>query len=144
MSDLIDISCSDHILTIRFTRPDKKNALTSAMYAAMATAIADAETNDDIRVVLFKGTEGCFTAGNDVGDFLQNPPTDPESPVFKFIVGLARATVPMVAAVDGPAVGIGTTLLLHCDLVLVTDTAKLQMPFVNLALLPEAGSTYLL
>lgn len=144
MSDLIDISCSDYVLTIQFARPDKKNALTSAMYAAMADAIADAETNDEVRVILFKGTEGCFTAGNDVGDFLQNPPTDPKSPVYKFIIGLARATVPMIAAVDGVAVGIGTTLLLHCDLVLVTDTAKLQMPFVNLGLLPEAGSTYLL
>lgn len=144
MSEFIDISCNDYVLTIHFARPDKKNALTSDMYAAMADAIEDAETNTDVRVILFKGTEGCFTAGNDIGDFLQNPPTDESNPVFKFIIGLARSTVPMVAAVDGPAVGIGTTLLLHCDLVLVTDTAKLQMPFVNLGLLPEAGSTYLL
>lgn len=144
MSKFVEISCNNHILTIQFARPEKKNALTGDMYAAIADAIIDAETNDDVRVVLFKGTQGCFTAGNDVGDFLQNPPTDSDSPVFRFIIALARATVPIIAAVDGVAVGIGTTLLLHCDLVLVTDTTKLQMPFVNLGLLPEAGSTYLL
>jgi len=144
LSDSVDISCSDHILSIRFNRADKKNALTSDMYAAMADAILDAETNTNVRVVLFQGTDGCFTAGNDVGDFLNNPPTTPDNPVFRFISGLARATVPIIAAVDGPAVGIGTTLLLHCDSVIVTRTAKLQMPFVNLALLPEAGSTYIL
>ncbi len=144
MTELVQISCNDYVLTIRFTRPDKKNALTRDMYAEMAEAMLDAETNEKVRVIVFKGSEGCFTSGNDVVDFLQNPPSDPDSPVLKFIFALAAATLPLVAAVDGVAVGVGTTMLLHCDSILVTEGAKLQMPFVNLGLVPEAGSTYLL
>lgn len=144
MSEFIDISCSEYVLTIRFARPDKKNALTSDMYTAIVEAMVDAETNDKVRVILFKGTEGCFTAGNDIGDFLQNPPSDSSSPVLRFIFALANASVPLIAAVDGVAVGVGTTMLLHCDSIIVTHDAKLQMPFVNLGLVPEAGSSYLL
>ena len=144
MTDHILIETKDHILTIRINRPEVKNALTADMYAAMADAIKEAEADLSIRAVVITGTEGCFTAGNDLKDFLQNPPKDETAPTFQFIRALVTATVPLIAAVDGPAVGIGTTLLLHCDLVYVTADAKLLMPFVNLGLVPENASSYLL
>ena len=144
MTDHILRDLKDHILTIRINRPDRKNALTADMYASMAQAIEDAEADHSVRAVVIIGTEGCFTAGNDLNDFLQNPPKDESSPTFRFIRALVHATVPIIAAVDGPAVGIGTTLLLHCDLVYVTSSAKLLMPFVNLGLVPENAASYLL
>ena len=143
MSDTI-IELKDHILSITMNRPAKKNALTAPMYAAMADAIESAEADMDVRVILFQGVDGIFTSGNDLGDFLANPPRGPESPVSRFLMALARSTVPMVAAVDGPAVGVGTTMLLHCDYVVAADTTTFMMPFTNLGLLPEAGSSYLL
>ena len=144
MTDAIRVERIDGILSLTFNRPEKKNAVTADMYAAMATALTDAENDGTTRVVLFRGAAQQFSAGNDLGDFLENPPADENAPAFAFLNALATASLPYVAAVDGVAVGIGTTLLLHCDFVLVTEQARLQMPFVNLGLVPEAASTMLL
>lgn len=132
------------VAEIVFDRPEKRNAITVAMYAALADALAAAEADCDVRVVLFRGNGGAFTAGNDLKDFLANPPDGPERPVFRFLRGLAGARKPLVAAVEGAAVGIGTTMLLHCDLVLAADTARFALPFVDLGLVPEAASSLLL
>jgi len=144
MSELIKSEIADRILTLTIARPEKKNALTVAMYAALADAISDADTNPSIRVVLITGSEDSFTAGNDLKDFLDNPPADPSSPVFQFMHAIAGAKKPVVAAVNGLAIGIGTTMLLHCDLVYAVDTARFQLPFVNLGLVPELGSSLIL
>ena len=144
MIDLIIIEKDAGLLRLRMNRADKKNALTRDMYTAMAYAIETAEQDPEVRVILFEGSAGCFCAGNDLSDFLWEPPRDKSAPVYRFITALARSTVPMVAAVDGVAIGIGTTMLLHCDLVYATERTRFQLPFVNLGLLPEAGSTYLL
>lgn len=144
MNEPVEIGQSGQVMTIRMNRMDKKNAITAAMYASMAEALARSGTDTSVRAVLFLGGDNCFTAGNDLKDFLENPPHEEGAPVFRFLRALLYAAKPLIAAVDGIAVGIGTTMLLHCDLVLVTERTRLQMPFVNLALLPEAGSTYLL
>jgi enoyl-CoA hydratase/carnithine racemase len=125
-------------------RPEKKNALTIAMYEAMTEAVRQAERDEGVRVIVFLGAEGCFTAGNDLNDFLQSPPTGPESPVMQFLVAISTAEKPLVAAVDGLAIGIGTTMLLHCDLVYASRNARFRLPFVNLGLTPEAGASLLL
>lgn len=132
------------VQVLRIARPDKKNALTADMYAALADGIAAAEADRNVRAIALLGSHGVFCAGNDIGDFLSNPPHDADAPVIRYLLALARSTVPLVAGVDGDAVGIGTTTLLHCDLVLVTARARLRLPFVNLGLVPEAGSTLLL
>ena len=132
------------ILAIGFDRPQKKNALTAAMYTAMARAITAAEGDDGVRAILFHGSPEAFTAGNDLEDFLQRPPEGDDAPVFTFLLAVARTTRPLVAAVNGPAVGLGTTLLLHCDLVFAGENARFSMPFVPLGLVPEFGSSYLL
>jgi enoyl-CoA hydratase/carnithine racemase len=144
MSEHIQSSREGHVLVLRLARPDKKNALTVDMYAALADGIAGAEADRDIRAIVLLGSEGAFCAGNDINDFLSRPPHDEDAPVVRYLTALARSTVPLVAGVDGDAVGIGTTTLLHCDIVLVTARAKLRLPFVNLGLVPEAGSTLLL
>ncbi|WP_396429867.1 enoyl-CoA hydratase [Limnohabitans sp.] len=131
------------VMTITFNRLDKKNSITSAMYAAMADAVDQAAADASVRVVLFQGHETIFSAGNDIGDFLNQPPTTQESPVFRFLRGIASFEKPMLAAVAGPAVGIGTTMLFHCDLVYAGDNAAFSMPFVNLGLCPEAASSLL-
>jgi enoyl-CoA hydratase/carnithine racemase len=113
------------------------------MYAAMAEALAQAATDPAVRVVVFQGHESIFSAGNDIGDFLNQPPTTQESPVFRFLRGIATFEKPLIAAVAGPAVGIGTTMLFHCDLVYAGDNAAFSMPFVNLGLCPEAASSLL-
>jgi enoyl-CoA hydratase/carnithine racemase len=125
-------------------RPDKKNALTRDMYSAMAEAINAAQSDDSLRAVIIQGDETCFTSGNDVADFIDVPPSGPNSPVYEFLKAICHAAKPLIAAVNGPAVGVGTTMLLHCDLVYVAEDAKLRMPFVNLGLCPEAGSSFLL
>jgi enoyl-CoA hydratase/carnithine racemase len=130
-------------MTITFNRLDKKNSITSSMYAAMAEALAQAATDPAVRVVVFQGHESIFSAGNDIGDFLNQPPTTQESPVFRFLRGIATFEKPLLAAVAGPAVGIGTTMLFHCDLVYAGDNAAFSMPFVNLGLCPEAASSLL-
>lgn len=144
MSEHVRISADDGVLTLRFDRPDRKNALTAEMYAALADALTQAARGLDVRVALFLGSDGVFTAGNDIKDFLNDPPHSESAPVHRFLAFLATTDLPLVAAVDGPAVGIGTTMLLHCDFVHVTEGAQLQMPFVDLALVPEAGSSFLL
>ncbi|SSB96807.1 Enoyl-CoA hydratase/carnithine racemase [Pseudomonas sp. 43mfcvi1.1] len=132
------------LLTVRLNRPGKKNALTRAMYSQLAQALATADTDPQIRAVLLTGSSDCFTAGNDIIDFLEQPPNDLDNPVFQFMLSLLDCRKPVIAAVAGPAVGIGTTLLLHCDLVYVSRDARLRMPFVNLGLCPEFGSSLIL
>ena len=134
----------DGVLHIEIDRPDKKNALTAAMYQAMADAICAAEADAKVRVLLIHGKTDLFTAGNDLQDFLDNPPRDDKRPVFQFLYGISQAQKPIVAAVAGVAVGIGTTMLLHCEKVYAARNARLQLPFVNLGLVPEAGSSLLL
>lgn len=143
-TDLILTSRHDRTLRISLNNPKRKNALTLDMYSAMADALHQAKDDPEIRVVLFSGEGGCFTSGNDLGDFMQSPPTGEDSPVGRFLTALSAFPKPVVASVSGPAIGIGTTMLLHCDLVLADDTAKFRLPFVNLALVPEAASSLLL
>ncbi|WP_212629897.1 enoyl-CoA hydratase [Pseudomonas sp. KB-10] len=144
MSEHLHIQRDGGLLTLRMHRPDKKNALTRAMYAGMAEVLDEAERDTSVRVVLLTGGEDCFTSGNDVADFIQAPPNGLNSEVFQFMRALFDFSKPVVAAVAGPAVGIGTTLLLHCDLVYVARDAQLKMPFVNLGLCPEYGSSQIL
>jgi len=143
MSEII-IEKSERVLRIRLDRPAKKNALTTAMYQAFAEALQSAKTDAEIRAILVHGTPDTFTAGNDLQDFLANPPRGPESPVFAFLDAITHVEKPLVAAVNGVAVGIGTTMLLHCDLVYAGQDAKFALPFVNLGLCPEAASSFLL
>jgi enoyl-CoA hydratase/carnithine racemase len=134
------------IMTITLARAEKKNALSNAMYSAMSDGLERAEKDPAVRTVLFQGDGDSFTSGNDISDFNSqaNGADTGESQAFRFLRNLGRATRPLVAAVQGNAVGIGTTMLLHCDLVFLADTAKLMTPFVNLALVPEAASSWLL
>ena len=143
-NDLIQTELLDEILTVRINRPEKKNALNIAMYGALADALQRADRDPAIRVTLLSGCDDCFTSGNDITDFVNFPPTGPDSPVLRFMNAITLAAKPIVAAVSGSAIGVGTTLLLHCDLVYAADTAIFQMPFVTLGLCPEAGSTLLL
>jgi enoyl-CoA hydratase/carnithine racemase len=144
MSEHLQIERDGGLLTLRMNRPDKKNALTRAMYAGMAAALDEADADRSVRAVLLTGGESCFTSGNDVADFIQAPPSGLNSEVFQFMRALFDFGKPVVAAVAGPAVGIGTTLLLHCDLVYVARDAQLKMPFVSLGLCPEYGSSLIL
>jgi enoyl-CoA hydratase/carnithine racemase len=146
MTEYVKTEISAGIMTLTLARPDKKNALSNAMYGAMSDALEHAEKDSAVRVVLFQAEGDSFTAGNDIADFsAQASGKDSgESQAFRFIRNLGKATRPLVAAVQGNAVGVGTTMLLHCDLVYLADTAKLMTPFVNLALVPEAASSWLL
>ena len=140
----IHTSIAGGVATIEIARPQKKNALTIAMYDAMTDAIAAAMADDAARSLLIVGQPGIFTSGNDLEDFMQRPPSGEDSPVFRFMHALAACAKPVVAAVTGAAVGIGTTMLLHCDLVYVSEDARLSMPFVSLGLVPEFASSLLL
>jgi enoyl-CoA hydratase/carnithine racemase len=142
MSDIL-IHRTLHTVHLELNRPSKRNALTTDMYAALADSMAEAERDTAIRCVLFSGAGSGFCAGNDLADFVEAPPADENAPVFRFINALATATKILIAAVHGKAVGIGTTMLLHCDFVLVEPDAELRMPFVDLALVPEAASSLL-
>ena len=142
MSDIL-IHTEDGITTLTFNRVDKKNSITAAMYAALADAVEAARDNAAVRCVVFQGHETIFSAGNDISDFLNNPPAGEDAPVFRFLRAIATFPKPLLAGVCGPAVGIGTTLLLHCDLVYAGDNAAFSMPFVNLGLCPEAASSLL-
>jgi enoyl-CoA hydratase/carnithine racemase len=144
MTDLIAAVVDGGVLTIRFNRADKKNAITAAMYQAMAEALTAGDANPAVRVAVIAGSGDAFTAGNDLKDFGENPPTGSDAPVFRFMYALAGFKKPVIAAVNGVAVGIGTTLLLHCDAAFAVPTAKFSLPFVNLALVPEFGSSLLL
>jgi enoyl-CoA hydratase/carnithine racemase len=143
MSDLIN-DLRDGVMTLTLNRLEKKNSITTAMYAEMAAALDAARHDEAIRVVVIQGHETVFSAGNDLVDFLNAPPLTPDSPVMGFLFGIASFPKPVIAAVCGPAVGIGTTLLLHCDLVYAGDNAVFSMPFVDLGLCPEAASSLLL
>jgi len=131
----------DGVATIEIARPEKKNAITMAMYQAMSDAIYDAQLDSSVRSVLITGQPGIFTSGNDLEDFMQRPPQNMDSPVFKFMEALTGCEKPVIAAVTGAAIGIGTTMLLHCDLVYVSDECRLAMPFVSLGLVPEFASS---
>ncbi len=146
MGDHVTVGKRNGILTLTMARADKKNALTNAMYGALADAIAGAETDPEARVILLRGEGDSFTAGNDIGEFaaIATGAVQAERHVTRFLHALVTATRPLVAAVQGRAVGVGTTMLLHCDLVVLADNALLSTPFVNLALVPEAGSTLLM
>lgn len=142
MSDILEHSDAG-VMTLTFNRVDKKNSITAAMYSALAAAVERAATDPAVRVLVIQGHETIFSAGNDIGDFLNLPPSTQDSPVFRFLRAMATLPKPAVAAVAGPAVGIGTTLLFHCDLVYAGDNAAFSMPFVNLGLCPEAASSLL-
>ena len=132
---------SGSILRVQLNRPAKKNAMTSSMYVTLADVLNDAAKDEDIRVVLWHGAGDSFSAGNDVEDFLKNPPGPGESPQARLMNALVNFDKPLVAAVQGAAIGGGTTMLTHCDFVYAGESAKFQMPFVNLGLVPEFGST---
>lgn len=140
----VRVDIDEGICTISFHRPRKKNALTVAMYETIVAGFDAARSRADVRVILVRGSEGVFTAGNDLADFMQRPPTGADSPVAQLLRSLVACEKPIVAAVQGIAIGIGVTMLLHCDLVYAGESARFQMPFVNLGLCPEAGSSYLL
>ncbi|MDB5946555.1 MAG: Unsaturated acyl-CoA hydratase [Ramlibacter sp.] len=133
----------DGVMTITLNRLERKNSITSAMYGLLADAIEQAQQDPAIRVAVLQGHETVFSAGNDIGDFLNKPPAGTDSPVFRFLRGIATFPKPLVAAVCGPAVGVGTTMLFHCDLVYAGDNAAFSMPFVNLGLCPEAAASLL-
>jgi enoyl-CoA hydratase/carnithine racemase len=145
MTDHIKMTTQDGVLEITFARPEKKNALSNAMYRKASDALENAQTDNSIRVVLLSSEGDAFTSGNDLADFAGVAAGGREElQAARFIRALANAEKPLIAAVPGLAVGVGTTMLLHCDLVFVADTAKLSAPFVNLALVPEAASSLLL
>ncbi|WP_420470763.1 enoyl-CoA hydratase [Brevundimonas sp. FT23042] len=147
MTDHIKTDLADGVLTVTLARADKKNALTQAMYGALAEAVVRARTDDAVRVLVFRGEGDSFSAGNDIGDFIaigSQAGQPSEMAVFKFLKAMADLDKPVVAAVRGRAVGIGLTLLLHCDMVVVAEDALLSAPFINLALAPEAASSLLL
>ncbi len=135
---------AEGVLTIAFNRPERKNAITAAMYQTMADALVEAQGDTAVRVILIRGSVGIFSAGNDLEDFMKRPPTNDNPPVVQFLRALSSAEKPVVASVAGPAVGVGTTLLLHCDMVYAADTASFSMPFTQLGLCPEAASSLLL
>lgn len=144
MTEALIHELSDGVLSVSFNRADKKNALTLAMYDALVEQLQRAQDDATIRVVVLRGEGGVFTAGNDLGDFMKNPPSSMDSPVGRLLAILPKLRKPLIAAVDGAAIGLGTTILLHCDLVYCSARAKFKLPFVPLGLCPEAGSTYLL
>jgi len=143
MADVI-VETKDRVCRIEMARLEKKNALTAAMYIAMAEALDAAEADPKVRVHLLHGSPDCYTAGNDLKDFMARAGSGGPSSASRFIRTLPTLAKPLVAAVGGPAVGVGTTMLLHCDFVYCTPEARFQMPFVSLGLVPEAASSLLL
>lgn len=143
MTEHVLVEDADGVRTITMNRPEKRNALTVAMYETMARALTEAGQGS-ARAVLFRGAGGFFTGGNDIMDFIANPPAGDDSAVFRFLFALADSPIPLVAAVEGLAVGVGTTMLLHCDLVYASPDARFHVPFVDLGLVPEAASSILL
>ncbi|WP_322059833.1 enoyl-CoA hydratase [Paraburkholderia sp. J63] len=144
MSNEILIARENGVLTITINRPERKNALTPAMYQAMTDALTSAHEDAAVRAVLLRGHAEIFTAGNDIEDFLKNPPAGGDSPVIRFLHAISTFEKPLVAAVAGAAIGVGTTLLLHCDLVYAAESARFAMPFAQRGLCPEAASSLLL
>jgi enoyl-CoA hydratase/carnithine racemase len=135
---------ADGVMTICFNRPDKRNALNTEMYRLAADAVRAAQSDRNVRVIVITGAGEAFTAGNDLKDFIENPPSTPDAPVFKFMGAMCDLTKPVIAAVNGLAIGIGVTILLHCDFAYAVPGARFQLPFVNLALVPEFASSLLL
>lgn len=140
----IEVTQNEAVLCIKMNRPEKKNALTLSMYASLTEALERAEEETSIRAVLLQGADEVFTSGNDIADFLQGNVLSGDTPVIKFLHKLVDFKKPLIAAVNGHAIGIGTTLLLHCDAVIAGENASFQMPFINLACCPEGGSSLLL
>jgi enoyl-CoA hydratase/carnithine racemase len=144
MTGHVLVSQADGVCELRLNRPEKRNAITLAMYETLWAAMVEAEGDDSIRVILVSGAGAGFTAGNDLNDFVAGPPVGDDHPTLRFVRLLPKIRKVLMAAVHGATVGIGTTLLLHCDLVLAGSSARLSMPFVNLGLVPEAASSLLL
>jgi len=144
MTKLILTETKNRVATIQLNRPEKKNALTAEMYQALTEALRAAEADPQVRVTIVQGQPDCFCAGNDLTDFLERPPQGEEAPVSQFLQTISTTAKPVIAAVGGPAVGIGTTMLLHCDFVYATPEARFQLPFVTLGLVSEAASSLLL
>jgi enoyl-CoA hydratase/carnithine racemase len=143
-TDFITKKQDGAILYLGFNRPERKNAISGDMYQMLADSLNHAAADDAVRVVLLHGNETTFTAGNDLEDFLKKPPHGDKSPVFQFLQAVSTFPKPLIAAVSGVAVGVGVTMLMHCDLVYVADNAKLSVPFAQLGLCPEAASSFLL
>ncbi|MGH8446764.1 MAG: enoyl-CoA hydratase [Solimonas sp.] len=143
-NDHIVTELQDRVLTIRLNRPDKKNAISGAMYKAMAEAFTAAATNDEVRVILLTGTPDSFSSGNDLADFLNTPENAGGNVIAQFMQSMIDTAKPIVAAVSGLAIGIGTTALLHCDLVYAAEKTRFQMPFVNIGICPEFASSLIL
>lgn len=144
MTDDIRCSTDGGIATLSFNRPDKKNAITADMYAALAQGLLDAASADAVRVIVIAGSPGVFTAGNDLEDFLHHPPQGNDSPVLRFMRSLRDQPKPVIACVDGLAIGIGTTLLMHCDMVYASERSRFAVPFTQLGLCAEFASSLLL
>lgn len=140
----VSVAASDGVCEVRLNRPDKRNAITLEMYRALTAAVHAANVNDEVRVILFSGAGASFTAGNDLNDFLNGPQFGQDHDAARFLRTLPAIRKVMIAAVHGTTVGIGATLLLHCDLVVAARSTRLSMPFVKLGLVPEAGSSLLL
>lgn len=143
VADRIVTSIANGVMTIRMNRPDKKNALTGDMYSRMSAALDEANSNDDVNAILILGSKGAFSSGNDIGDFMQVALSGnrEDMSVFGFLERIIQAPKPLIAGVDGLAIGIGTTMLMHCDYVVASDTSLFKTPFVDLGLVPEAGSS---
>ena len=144
MTDPVLINLDQGVLTVTFNRPEKKNAMTNGIYDQINEAIYRAEHEAQIKVVVLTGAGDFFSAGNDIADFMTQPPEGETSPVVKLLLRLANTDIPILAAVNGPAIGIGTTILLHCDKVYAVDSAFFSTPFVTLGVVPEAGSSLLM
>lgn len=144
MTELVRVSRQDGLMEIHFNRPDRKNALLNEMYERVMEALEEANQDNAIRCILITGSDTAFTAGNDLKEFLSDPPVTPDAPVFRLFRALVANEKVLIAAVNGLAVGFGTTMLLHCDLVVAVAGARFQLPFINLAIVPEAASSLLL
>lgn len=144
MTDHIKVTHENRVTTIRLSRPNKMNAITHEMYSAMADAIIEYGETDQSRALVITADGNMFTAGNDLADFSSGKKGDGTPPVLKFLLSIKDCPKPVLAAVNGPAIGIGLTMLLHCDLVYAADTAKFSAPFVSIGLVPEAASSMLL
>ncbi len=144
MAPILIAEQQDGLLTLTLNRPDKRNALNTELYKQLVAALREAAADEEVHVLLLQGQQDCFTAGNDLADFMGKNSLEPDDPILQFLHTLADFPKPVIAAVAGPAVGIGTTILLHCDLVYLADNARLQLPFVELGLVPEFASSLLL
>ena len=144
MIENIQITTADRVTTLTIARPEKRNAITQAMYTAMADALEHYATSDDSRAFVITGADEYFTSGNDIRDFSMGDQGDATPPVLRFLTAISHCPKPVIAAVNGPAIGVGVTMLLHCDLVMAAAGATFSTPFVQLGLVPEAGSSMLL